>query len=179
MTTTRRARKPAAASPVPAAPALRLDVQQHSRAAHIPPKSLLARWISATLAGRVDGKQPVELTLRIAGPTEMRTLNREYRGKDYATNVLSFPFDMPADVELPVRVLGDIVLCAQTVQREARAQGKDTGAHWAHLVVHGVLHLLGMDHMNERDAARMESVEIAVLQTLGFPDPYETQPEET
>lgn len=156
-----------------------LDLQLKSRAAHIPSKRMLTRWINATLAGRVDAKQPVELTLRIVGPTEMRTLNREYRDKDYATNVLSFPFEMPADVELPVCVLGDIVLCAQTVQREAREQGKETGAHWAHLVVHGVLHLLGMDHMNKRDAARMESAEIDVLHELGFADPYQPQPEET
>lgn len=157
---------------------LHLDLQLKSRAAHIPSARLLTRWINAALAGRVDAGRPVELTLRIVGPTEMRTLNREYRDKDYATNVLSFPFDMPADVELPVRVLGDIVLCAQTVQREAREQEKDIRAHWAHLVVHGVLHLLGLDHMNKRDAARMEGVEIAVLSALGIPDPYQPQPEE-
>ena len=103
----------------------------------------------------------------------MQELNREYRGKDYATNVLSFPFERPAGVELPVRVLGDIVLCAQTVQREARAQGKDVAAHWAHLVVHGVLHLLGMDHEHARQARAMETTEIAVLKELGYPNPYE------
>ncbi|MDO9175027.1 MAG: rRNA maturation RNase YbeY [Actinomycetota bacterium] len=150
-----------------------LDLQVKSRAAHVPSRRKFLAWISAALAARVD--VPAELTLRVVGPTEMRTLNREYRGKDYATNVLSFPFDAPKGVVLPVRVLGDIVLCAQTVQREAAAQGKTTEAHWAHLTVHGVLHLLGLDHHTSRHAAVMEGAEIAVLATLGYANPYLTE----
>lgn len=157
---------------------LRLDLQVKSRAAHVPSRRDAARWISEALAGRVDAAKPVEVTLRIVGPTEMRALNRAYRGKDYATNVLSFAFGAPDGVDLPVNVLGDIVLCAATVRREAREQGKDTRAHWAHLVVHGTLHLLGMDHMARREAARMESAEIDVLRRLGLDDPYQPRPEE-
>lgn len=156
----------------PAGPALTLDLQIRSRAAHVPGKRQFTRWINAALAGRVAGK--TELTLRVVGPTEMRHLNHEYRGKDYATNVLSFPFEMPAGVSLPVRVLGDIVLCAQTVQREAKAQGKPVEAHWAHLTVHGALHLLGLDHQTKRQAAVMEGAEIALLSALNYPNPYTT-----
>ena len=168
-TRSRRGPERAAATPV------RLDLQLRSRAAHVPSRARFLRWVRAALAGRTAPGTPVELTLRVVGPTEMRARNREYRGKDYATNVLSFPFEAPGDVALPVRVLGDIVLCAQTVQREARAQGKPVEAHWAHLAVHGVLHLLGMDHMTRREAAQMEGAEIAVLEALGYPNPYLTE----
>ncbi|MFZ5724645.1 MAG: rRNA maturation RNase YbeY [Pseudomonadota bacterium] len=159
------------AAPTPAADTLALDLQVRSRARHVPSRRAFAQWVQAALAGRVTGA--AELTLRVVGPAEMQTLNREYRDKDYATNVLSFPFEVPAGIELPVRVLGDIVLCAQTVQREAREQEKPVQAHWAHLTVHGVLHLLGMDHMTTREARAMESAEIAVLKELGFGNPYE------
>ncbi len=155
-------------------PAPALDLQLRSRAAHVPSRRKFVAWIAAALADRVG--ESAELTLRVVGPTEMRTLNRAYCGKDYATNVLSFPFSMPKGVVLPVPVLGDIVLCAQTVQREAKAQGKTTDAHWAHLTVHGVLHLLGLDHHTARHAAVMEGAEIAVLASLGYTNPY--RPEE-
>lgn len=158
--------KPAAA----ALPACTLDLQIKSRASHVPSKRAFQRWIRMALAGRIS--RNAELTLRVVGPTEMQRLNREYRGKDYATNVLSFPFDAPKDVSLPVEVLGDIVLCAATVQREAREQGKDVDAHWAHLTVHGVLHLLGLDHHTTRHATVMEGAEIAVLAMLGYANPY-------
>ena len=155
------------------AAAVRLDLQLRSRATHVPTRAQFLRWVKAALAGRLD--VPAELTLRVVGPAEMQALNREYRGRDYATNVLSFPFEQPPGIALPRRVLGDIVLCAQTVQREARAQGKPVAAHWAHLTVHGVLHLLGMDHVKKQEAARMEGAEIAVLGTLGIPNPYLTE----
>ena len=103
------------------------------------------------------------VTLRIAGAAESRRLNRGYRGRDYATNVLSFAY-------APAR--GDIVLCHPVIRREARAQGKTLAAHYAHLVVHGMLHLRGMDHARARDAARMERAEIRLLRRLGFADPY-------
>ncbi len=153
-------------------PALTLDLQIKSRARHVPSRRVFATWIAATLAGRTSNA--VELTLRVVGPGEMRTLNRDYRGRDYATNVLSFPFTAPAGVKLPVQVLGDIVLCAQTVQQEAKSQGKTLAAHWAHLTVHGALHLLGMDHTKTRAAAVMEGAEISVLATLGYSNPYHT-----
>lgn len=164
--TAARPRKPAA----PATASVSLDLQVKSRAAHVPSRRKFAQWIAKAVAGRVEG--PAEITLRVVGPAEMRALNREYRGKDYATNVLSFPFEAPASVALPVRVLGDIVLCAATVQREAKEQGKDVEAHWAHLAVHGVLHLLGHDHHAKRQAVVMEGAEIAILALLGFGNPY-------
>lgn len=150
--------------------AVDLSVQRASRAAHVPSDALFRRWVRAALAGHAAG--PASLALRVVGPAAMQALNRDYRGRDYATNVLSFPFEAPPGVVLPVRELGDIVLCAQVVAREAREQGKAVRDHWAHLTVHGVLHLLGMDHMTRRDATRMEGAEIAVLEGLGIANPY-------
>ena len=101
-------------------------------------------------------------------------MNRQYRGKDYATNVLSFPAELPRGVTSPL--LGDLVVCAPVVAREAREQGKPPRDHYAHLTVHGVLHLLGFDHQNERDATRMETLETRVLAALGIADPYQALP---
>ena len=109
--------------------------------------------------------------MRIVGPAESRTLNRRFRHKDKPTNVLSFPYDDPAP--FGARVLGDVVICAAVVEREAREQGKLRSAHWAHMVVHGVLHLLGFDHMRPADARVMEGRERAILARLSFPDPYQ------
>jgi probable rRNA maturation factor len=103
----------------------------------------------------------------------MRELNARYRHGDYATNVLSFPAELPAGVDLPL--LGDIVVCAPVVNREAAAQRKAPRAHWAHMLVHGTLHLLGHDHERAREAARMEALEKRVLAGLKFPDPYQEQ----
>jgi probable rRNA maturation factor len=101
---------------------------------------------------------------------EMARLNRRFRGKAGPTNVLSFQIEVPAGVDTPH--LGDIVICADVIRREAREQGKRVQAHWCHMVVHGVLHLLGYDHENERDGAIMERKETAILSRLGFPNPY-------
>jgi len=120
------------------------------------------RWAAAALPEKAD------VTVRYVAEAEGRRLNREFRGKDYATNVLSFPYDAPRGA-----VAGDLVICAPVVAREARAQGKSAEAHHAHLVVHGMLHLRGYDH--ERGAAqakRMEALEKRILAALGFPDPY-------
>ncbi|MBB5207376.1 rRNA maturation RNase YbeY [Chiayiivirga flava] len=125
------------------------------------------RWAHAALAGRI---KRADLALRIVGEREGRALNRHYRGRDYATNVLSFPAELPPGVTLPI--LGDIVLCAPVVAREAREQGKELLAHYAHLTVHGVLHLLGWDHENTREAEAMEALERQILDSLGFDDPY-------
>jgi len=120
------------------------------------------RWASAAL-GRSG-----EITIRIVGAAEARRLNRRYRGEDHATNVLSFPYALSR-----AAVRGDIVLCAPVIAREARAQGKTLEAHFAHLVVHAVLHLQGHDHARRRDAERMEALEKRVLSKLGYPDPYD------
>jgi len=123
------------------------------------------------------GKTTHSLCIRIVGSSESRRLNREWRGKDKPTNVLSFPFDDSAVNSNKSRPsapwLGDIVICAAVVAREAREQGKPLSAHWAHMVLHGVLHLLGYDHVRERDAGRMEALEIRMLARLGFDNPYE------
>jgi len=128
----------------------------------------LRRWAEAAAsAARARG----ELAIRVVGSAESRRLNRGYRGKDKPTNVLSF---LPGPVPAPVaRPLGDLVICAPVVAREAKEQGKELRAHWAHMVVHGVLHLAGHDHEHDEQALAMESLERRILQRLGFPDPYE------
>ncbi len=135
-----------------------------------PDAAEIRRWVAAALAaeGR-DGD--AELTVRIVDEAEITELNRRYRGKDRPTNVLSFPFEAPPEVETDL--LGDLVIAAPVVRREAVAQGKAETAHWAHLVVHGTLHLLGHDHQTEAEAERMEAREVAILAGLGFPDPYQ------
>ncbi len=127
------------------------------------------RWVAAALAIAAH-RAPAELSLRLVDAREGRALNRRYRGRDYATNVLSFPAELPAGVDLPL--LGDLVLCAPVLAREAREQGKPLAAHYAHLSIHGVLHLLGHDHLRPHQATRMETLETAALARLGIPDPY-------
>lgn len=126
----------------------------------MPAAGRLRAWARAALGG-----QRGDVTLRIVGSRESRALNRRFRGKDKPTNVLSFPYDAPGE-------LGDLVICAPVVRHEARAQGKVAAAHWAHMVVHGILHLRGMDHIRPRDAKMMESRERAILGQMSFPDPY-------
>ncbi|HET7599759.1 MAG TPA: rRNA maturation RNase YbeY, partial [Gemmatimonadales bacterium] len=128
-----------------------------------PGPASLRRW--ARLAA---GARRGELGIRVVGARESRALNARWRGRDAPTNVLSFP----AAPELAGRQIGDIVVCAPVVAREAREQGKPLPAHWAHMVVHGTLHLLGFDHRRERDARRMEGRERVLLARLGLPDPY-------
>ncbi|KFN44988.1 rRNA maturation RNase YbeY [Arenimonas oryziterrae] len=128
------------------------------------------RWAAAACEGRI---RKADLAIRLVDTKEGRSLNRHYRGKDYATNVLSFPAELPEGVTLPL--LGDLVICAPVVAREAREQGKQLAAHYAHLTVHGVLHLLGLDHENDREAEAMELLEREILAGLGFGDPYEDE----
>ena len=137
---------------------MKLVVQRASRAAHIPPDAVLRRWAHAT---GVEGA----ITVRYVAQAESRRLNRRFRGKDHATNVLSFPYSSRP-------LAGDLVICAPVVAREARGQGKDLRAHHAHMLVHGLLHLAGLDHERARDAARMEARERRILAALGFGDPY-------
>jgi probable rRNA maturation factor len=131
------------------------------------------RWVAAALDGRI---READLAIRIVDAKEGRALNRHYRGKDYATNVLSFPAEVAEGVKLPKGVkmplLGDLVLCAPVIAREAREQGKPLNAHYAHLTVHGALHLLGWDHEDECDAECMEKLEREILAGLGIDDPY-------
>ena len=137
----------------------------------VPEAAQLRKWVRSALADEVRG----ELTVRIVDAKEIAALNSRYRGKKGPTNVLSFPAigsdPSPAngDELLP---FGDLVICAEVVEREAREQGKPLAAHWAHMVVHGALHLQGYDHEKAREAAVMEACERALLARLGFPDPY-------
>lgn len=135
----------------------------------LPAPASFRRWVAAALDG-AGRSAAAELSIRVVGGTEGRVLNRRYRHTDHATNVLSFPVDMPAGVATPL--IGDLVICAPVVAREAARQGKPGRDHWAHLTVHGTLHLLGYDHIVSADAERMESLETRILATLGIPDPY-------
>lgn len=145
-----------------------LDLQIATDDSELPDEAAVRRWVAAALAGRCEEAQ---LTVRITDEAEITDLNRTYRGKDYATNVLSFPFEAPPGVELPL--LGDIVICAAVVAQEAQQQGKPLEAHWAHMLIHGTLHLLGYDHIEEAEAAEMEGLEIELLTGLGYANPYE------
>ena len=133
----------------------------------IPSAVSFRKWVAAALAGRI---READLAIRIVDSKEGRALNRHYRGRDYATNVLSFPYEpMPGDHS---GLLGDLVICAPVVAREAREQRKETRDHFAHMTIHGVLHLLGYDHESDADALRMESLETRILASLGVADPY-------
>lgn len=127
------------------------------------------RWASAACTGRI---RKADLAIRLVDSKEGCSLNRHYRGKDYATNVLSFPAELPEGVVMPLPLLGDLVICAPVVAREAKEQGKLLSAHYAHLTVHGVLHLLGLDHENDLEAEVMEQIEREILAELGYEDPY-------
>ncbi len=133
----------------------------------LPTEEQIVQW--ATAAVQPEGDE-VEMTVRIVDEAESHELNLTYRGKDRPTNVLSFPFECPDEVELPL--LGDLVICRQVVEREAAEQEKPLMAHWAHMVVHGSLHLLGYDHIEDNEAEEMESLETQIMQGLGFDDPY-------
>lgn len=133
----------------------------------LPTEEQIVQW--ATSAVQPEGNE-VEMTVRIVDEAESHELNLTYRGKDRPTNVLSFPFECPDEVELPL--LGDLVICRQVVEREAVEQDKPLMAHWAHMVVHGSLHLLGYDHIEDDEAEEMESLETQIMQGLGFDDPY-------
>lgn len=151
---------------------IELDLQVESRGA-IPEESEFRRWCELALRQR---KADSELTIRVVDETEGRELNRTWRQKDYATNVLSFPADIPDGPDgvplLDIPLLGDLVICVPVVEREAAEQGKPLSAHWAHLVIHGCLHLLGYDHIDDDEAQEMEDLERALMAELGHADPY-------
>jgi len=146
--------------------AIEVDVQYATIYQPLPDTEDFSRWVAAALRKKTEA----ELTLRLVDEAESRQLNSKYRGVDAATNVLSFPVDLPPGIDIPL--LGDIVICAPLVALEAAEQNKAVQAHWAHLVIHGVLHLLGHDHQDEQEAREMESIEIELLTSMNYPDPY-------
>ncbi len=150
-------------------PKLTLSIQNASAAEALPTRAQIRQWAEAALQ---PGIAKAEITFRIVDAEEGQALNRDYRGKDYATNVLTFTFDdeMPAIPGLPL--LGDIVLCAPVVAREAAEQAITLEAHYCHLVVHGVLHLQGFNHIEENEAEAMEARETQIVTSLGYDDPY-------
>jgi probable rRNA maturation factor len=150
---------------------MKISIARSVRAGWHPPQRQLSAWAEAALGRSARGR---ELSVLLAGPARSRTLNARFRGRDHATNVLSFP--APAHMPAAAGMLGELVICPAVLRREARAQRKSLRAHWAHMVVHGVLHLIGLDHQHQREAQRMERREIRVLRRLGFPNPYRSLP---
>lgn len=146
---------------------LQVDIQCET-VEPIPDEDDIRRWIGAALLGQRDAD--TEISLRLVDVDEMSRLNATWRHKSGPTNVLSFPAELPPELNLPL--LGDVVICAPVVAREAREQGKSPEAHWAHMAVHGTLHLLGYDHVDEQEALAMESLETAILARLHYPCPY-------
>jgi probable rRNA maturation factor len=145
---------------------IELDLQLAGEWKGLPERDDFENWVVAALQERAEA----ELTIRVVGRRESRELNSTYRQKDSETNVLSFPAELPEGIDLPL--LGDIVICAPLVAEEAAAQGKALHDHWAHLAIHGVLHLLGYDHVADEDAEEMEALEISLLESLGIGNPY-------
>ena len=138
----------------------------------LPGEADFRRWLEAVLP---QFQPESEVTIRIVDSAESQYLNLTYRGKDKPTNVLSFPFEAPPGMELPL--LGDLVICRQVVEQEANEQEKAPEAHWAHMVIHGSLHLLGYDHIEDDEAEEMESLETEIMLALGYPDPYISEKE--
>jgi probable rRNA maturation factor len=150
---------------------LHVDVQTASTET-VPTEEEIRRWIAATVTGRATQEQ-VEVSVRLVDSDEMAKLNETYRGRTGTTNVLSFPAGLPGELGIPL--LGDIVICAPVVRVEAAQQGKSASAHWAHMTVHGTLHLMGYDHTNEKEAEVMEALETVILSELNFSCPYESR----
>ncbi len=144
-----------------------VDVQQ-VYGGDVPAQSALQQWAESAL---FQVEQDCELSIRLVDEQESASLNLTYRNKSNSTNVLSFPFD--AEIEITPMLLGDLVICVPVVEREAATQQKPLENHWAHMVVHGCLHLLGYDHIDDDEAVEMESLETQILQSLSIPDPYQ------
>ena len=153
-----------------AAPGPLISVQSHSRGNWVPPRQALTEWASAALGRAAPGR---EISVLVVGEARSRALNRRYRGHDKSTNVLSFP--AATAVDGPAQLLGDLVICPPVLRREARAQHKRLKDHWTHLFVHGLLHLIGYDHEQARDAQRMERREIRILRGMGIANPYRSR----
>lgn len=144
------------------------DVQNVSGDRNVPKTALIQAWAAAAY-GKVANTE-AEVTVRVVGEEDGRQLNMQYRNKPVATNVLSFPFEDPPNIK--TQILGDIVLCAPVITREALDQSKPLAAHWAHMIVHGVLHLCGYRHDVENDADLMEQLEAQIIEQIGFTNPY-------
>lgn len=136
----------------------------------LPEESQFQTWLNAVIP---QFQEESEVTIRVVDTAESHSLNLTYRGKDKPTNVLSFPFEVPPEIELPL--LGDLIICRQVVEREAAEQEKTEEEHWAHMVIHGCLHLLGYDHIEDDEAEEMEGLETEILKKLGYSDPYITE----
>lgn len=145
-----------------------LDLQiATSESDNLPTEQQIMQWLRIILPQFIDN---AEITIRIVDEAESQQLNNTYRHKDKPTNVLSFPFESPIEIEVPL--LGDLVICKKVVETEAIAQHKTLTSHWAHMIVHGCLHLLGYDHILDEEAEEMENIEIDIMQQLGFDNPY-------
>lgn len=151
-----------------------IDLQLAADGDDLPGQDAIQSWVSAALSAAEYAGDEAELSVRLVDSDESQQLNHQYRGKDKPTNVLSFPFEqpegLPADAHLPL--LGDLVICVPVVAREALEQSKNCQAHWAHMLVHGTLHLLGYDHIDDAEAEQMEALETKILLALGYPNPY-------
>lgn len=146
-----------------------VDIETNTSSKQLPPIATLESWIKTVL--KSQQLDEAEVSVYIVDEAESQELNSQYRGKDKPTNVLSFPADIPEEVGTPL--LGDLVVCAPVVEREAQEQGKTLEAHWAHMLVHGSLHLLGYDHIEDDEADVMEALETEIITGLGFPAPYQ------
>lgn len=149
-----------------------VDIQTIFASAGQPSEQQIQQWVDTALA---DVNHDTEIVVRIVDESESTELNEQYRHKQGPTNILSFPVEIPEGIDL--NLLGDLVVCAPVLEQEAQQQGKPLAHHWAHIIIHGVLHLLGYDHLDDEQAEEMESKEIALLQKLNIPNPY-TQAEE-
>lgn len=149
-----------------------IDIENNSESEDVPEPSSMRCWLSAALPPEMTN---AEVCVQLVNEAEMADLNGRFRNKPTPTNVLSFPADLPDDIDIPL--LGDIAICTQVVNRESEQQGKSREAHWAHMFVHGTLHLLGYDHIDDSDAERMEALETEIITGLGFPPPYQLQRE--
>jgi len=147
-----------------------VDIQNVSKHKTTPSRKQFEAWVAAAISHVETQAETKEVTIRVVDQDESQSLNSEYRGKDKPTNVLSFPFEAPPHVEL--NLLGDLVICAPLVEHEAKEQSKEEHKHWAHLTIHGILHLLDYDHINDDDAEEMEQLETDILSTLGISNPY-------
>lgn len=150
-------------------PSIVVDLQLACGDKVVPDHQQFQSWVEAALA---PYNKSFELTIRLVEVIESQQLNHQYRGKDKATNVLSFPFEVPDGIDLDL--LGDLIICVEVVEQEAIEQNKKFNAHWAHMVVHGCLHLLGFDHIEDAEAEEMEALETNIITGLGFPTPYES-----
>jgi probable rRNA maturation factor len=153
-----------------------IDLQVACTEKSVPTQADFQLWVDTALSALVEDKhtqKAFELTIRLADIEESQQLNHQYRNKNKPTNVLSFPFEVPDGIELDL--LGDLIICCDIVKQEALEQNKDLFNHWAHLVIHGCLHLVGFDHISDEEAEEMESLEISILASIGIENPYEEQ----